>query len=125
MPGTRIDTLFVLWAASKHTRTDSDPPFRSHDDLYDTIDTICHGEVPWQSFSLHYNGPHPNTDVPPWMDGEYNVWFRDPHTLLQNQLGNPAFADEIDYVPIQAFDKHGMRLWTDFMTGNWAWHQAV
>ncbi|KAH9975649.1 hypothetical protein BJV74DRAFT_862382 [Russula compacta] len=41
------------------------------------------------------------------MLAEYDVWFRDPKVVLQNQLGNPDFKDEFDYAPFQKFDDNG------------------
>ena len=125
MPATRIDQLLDIWGSWKIADTDPDPPFGSHNTLYELIDSICHGKVPWQSFSMHYNGACPDANVPPWMDSEYDMWFRDPCLLLRNQIANPAFAGQIDYAPIQEYNDKGQRTWTDFMTGNWAWRQAV
>ncbi|KAG2359221.1 hypothetical protein BDR07DRAFT_1452441 [Suillus spraguei] len=45
----------------------------------------------------------PDPDVPPWKLAEHTVWFRDPCELVQNQLSNPDFADQIDYAPRQVF----------------------
>ncbi|KAH9965583.1 hypothetical protein BJV74DRAFT_869979 [Russula compacta] len=42
------------------------------------------------------------------MLAEYDVWFRDPKVVLQNQLGNPDFKDEFDYAPFQKFDDNNI-----------------
>ncbi|THH14772.1 hypothetical protein EW146_g5607 [Bondarzewia mesenterica] len=101
-----------------------EPPFASHTDLYSTIDSIKFGEVPWQSFTVRYTGIFPNGEAPPWMLGNYNVWFRDPRVLLHNQLGNPDYKGSIDYAAVKVFDDDGQREWTGYMMGNWAWQQS-
>lgn len=56
---------------------------------------------------------------------EYEVWYRDPRMVIRNQLANPDFKDEIDYAPVQEFGIDGERRWKNFMSGNWAWSNAV
>ncbi|KAG2072852.1 hypothetical protein BDR04DRAFT_1127448 [Suillus decipiens] len=104
----QIDTLLDLWAASliKH---DDAPPFTDHHDLYNTIDAMPLGNVPWETFSMSYTGAKPLHDIPPWMDATYDVWFRNPHLLLHDMLGNPNFNGKMEY---------------NFFLGDWAWRQA-
>jgi hypothetical protein len=124
MPGTEIDKLMQI--ISSYLSAGEDPPFADHGDLYNTIDASTLGDAPWQSFSVTYSGELPeNTSIPPWMLAEYDVWFRDPKVVLQNQLGNPDFKDEFDYAPFQKFDDNGEREWKDFMSANWGYMQAV
>ena len=35
---------------------DCDPPWSSHDALYESIDAIPYGDCPWQSFAVRYSG---------------------------------------------------------------------
>ncbi|KAL6299566.1 hypothetical protein BKA93DRAFT_742140 [Sparassis latifolia] len=122
MSARNINILLDLWAASlmKHGKN---PPFANAKDLYQTIDAIPHGDVPWQSSKMRYRGPLPDNDVPPWMVAEYEVLFRDPHEIAKNMLANPDFNDEIDYSPFREF-YNGERHLKDFMSGDWAWRQA-
>ncbi|THH12620.1 hypothetical protein EW146_g7529 [Bondarzewia mesenterica] len=122
MPETHIDNLLGLWASSQ--KAGDEPPFRNHTHLHSIIDSVTHGDLPWQSFSVRYTGALPEGEAPPWMLAHYDVWFRDPRGLVLNQLANPDFKDEIDYSPVQIFDRDGKRVWTHFMTGNWTWRQA-
>jgi Plavaka transposase len=122
MSGRNLDTLFGLLAA---LYPDSEPPFASHDDLYCTIDSIPQGDIPWQSFCVSYNGKVPEGEPPSWMTTEYEVWFRDPLRVMEAQIGNPTFVNEFDFAPKQVFDKDGKRVYTDLLSGNWAWKQAV
>lgn len=100
-------------------------PFASHQHLYATIDTISLAEVPWQTFSVTYNGAIPGGAMPSWMIREYDVWFRDPRLVLRNQYGNPDFARDIDWAPKRVRLANGKRQYCDFMSGDWAWSQAV
>lgn len=124
MSGGDIDFLFSLWAASLAAHDDN-PPFASHNDLYDTIDATLLGDVPWESFSARYNGAKPDGEIPSWMTADFDVWFRDPHTVVKNLLSNPDFDNEFDYTPFQERDTEGNHRFQDFMSGNWAWKQAV
>jgi len=101
------------------------PPFLNHKDLYDTIDAIPIGSVPWQSLAFTYDGPKPTENVPKWMEVDYTIWFRDPHKLFLEMIKNPEFADSIDYIPHRQYDKEGNRQYENFMSGDWAWKQAV
>jgi hypothetical protein len=123
MSAGNIDFLLQLWAASMAGHNES-PPFSNHQDLYDTIDSTSIGGIPWQSISLSYNGP-PQEQPPSWMESEYTIWFRDPNQLFKNMLENPDFAGSFDYTPYQQYDNKGKRRYEHFMSGNWAWKQAV
>ncbi|KAJ7862335.1 hypothetical protein B0H14DRAFT_3613333, partial [Mycena olivaceomarginata] len=120
MAGKRVDRLSQILAALYGT----DPPFADHKDLYSTIDAIQQGDVPWQSFSVTYTGPLPESgEVPAWMTEKYEVWFRSPLGIFERQLANPDFKDEIDWAPKRVF-KDGKRQYFDLFSGNWVWKQA-
>ena len=97
----------------------------NHSDLYDTIDATPLGDVPWDSFSMSYNGPLPESNVPSWMTAEFDIWFRDPRTVVRNMLSNPDFNGEFDEAPRYEFNMNGKREYQDFMLADWAWKQAV
>lgn len=113
-----------LWAAT--LPPGAQPPFADHNDLNNSLDSIPFGEIPWQSFSVKYDGVRPESgDVPSWMDAEYDVWFRCPREVARSHLANPDFASEIDWAPKRVFNRAGKREYSDFMSGNWCWKQAV
>jgi len=58
------------------------------------------------------------------MDAEFDVWFRDPRTLVHNLLLNPDFDNEFDCAPLQEYDMDGNHRFENFMSGDWAWKQA-
>jgi len=122
MSTRNIDNLLDLWAATllKHGDT---PPFANHTDLFNTIDSTPLGDIPWQTFSLNYNGEDP--DGPPWMTSMYDVWFRDPRLVVKNMIDNPDYGNQFDSAPTRTFDSEGHRQYQDFMTGDWVWEEAV
>ena len=104
---------------------DIEPPFTDAKDLYATIDASTLGDVPWQSFTVSYSGSIEEGD-PPWKQASFDIWFRDPHAILKCQLGNRDFSGEMDLSPKKVRDqKTKVRRYQDFMSGNWAWRQAV
>lgn len=123
MSAGNFDILTELWAASLAPHNAA-PPFTSHSDLCKTIDATPIGGVPWRSITLSYNGTKPD-NAPPWMQAKYDVWYRDPHTLFKHMIENPEFADHFDTAPFRRYDNNGNRVYEHFMSGNWAWKQAV
>ncbi|KAG2159113.1 uncharacterized protein EDB93DRAFT_1283956 [Suillus bovinus] len=98
MPAGQIDRLLDLWASTLTKHNDS-PPFADHRDLYHVIDTL--------------------------MDGEYEVWFRDPREVARNVLANSTYTKEIDYCLYREHSTEGDKCqWKDFMSGDWVWDQA-
>ena len=126
MPATQIDNLMDLIKVLllQNGDTTLKPPFADKKDLYDVIDSTPLGDVSWQSFSVTYQGEKPPDSVPEWMDGSYEVCYRDPRDIIRNMLANPDFDGETDYVPYRDFDVDGHREWKDFMSGDWAYKQA-
>ena len=119
-----INTILNLWAASLAAHGDT-PPFSNSADMYSTIDATPLSDVPWQSFTLQHEGAESSGEVPAWIKAEYEVWFRDPHTLVLNLLSNPDFESGFDYAPYQEHTQDGLHRFRDFMSGIWAWKQAV
>ena len=124
MSAGNINSLLSLWAASLAIHGD-EPPFSNATHLYDTIDSTPLGDVAWESFSLQYNGTKPESNVPSWMQAEYDVSFRNPRTLVHNILSNPDFDSGFDYAPFQEHTDDGVHRFQNFMSGNWVYGQAV
>ena len=124
-----INIITGLWAASLVAHNDS-PPFKNAKAMYNTIDSTPLGDTPWQSFTLNFNGTPPenpgsNDESPPWMTADYDIWFRDPHLLIQEMIANPEFKGQFDFTPYQEYSTDGQHRFQDFMSGDWAWKQAV
>jgi hypothetical protein len=127
MSAPDIDTLMSIWSQSQGEK-EGLSPFKNHTDLYDTIDKTPLGDVPWQSFTLKYEGEELQgcqNALPQWKTDTYKVFFRDPHTVIQNMLASPDFKDSFDYTPYHSFDDKGYRRYEHLFSGDWAWKQAV
>ncbi|KAH9835642.1 uncharacterized protein C8Q71DRAFT_762915 [Rhodofomes roseus] len=119
-----VGTIMDLWAASLIS-FGAKPPFANAVDMLAVIDEIQHGDAPWRSFIVQYQGPIPEVgQVPSWMTAQYTVWTRDPRKLIHLLLENEDFDGEIDYVPYCEKDEEGKQRLTNFFSGNWAWRQA-
>ncbi len=123
MPASQINDLLQIWSAKMNDQDSS--PFVNSNDLYSSIDATTIGSVPWQSFSVSYQGEIETESPPSWKTTEYEVFFRDPCEVLKTQLANPDFANEMDFSPKRVTDRQGKHRYQDFMSGNWAWQQAV
>lgn len=125
LSASQIDAILLLWSATL-IGSQSLSPFSNHKDMYKTIDQTPFGDIPWSSFSLQYSGEKPTDDVPAWMNATYEICYRDPRLVVHRMLGNPDFKDCMDFVPYRKYDSGTRkRQWRDFMSGEWAWMQAV
>ncbi|KAI6040530.1 hypothetical protein EDC04DRAFT_2867574 [Pisolithus marmoratus] len=97
MSAGNLNILLDLWAASL-VEAGGHPIFSSHTEMYQTIDSTQVRDVKWQFFAVKYTGDV-EVDPAPWMHDEYDIWFWDPHKVIQNMLANPEFAKEMDYQP--------------------------
>ena len=125
IPAKKIDAVLDLWAATV-LELGGQPPFTNHKDLYRVIDSTRVGDVKWKCFNVGFNGEQRDGDSTPWMSDSYEVWYQDPHEVIHNILASSEFADKMDYVPYREYDaSNDQRRWQDFMSGDWAWEQAV
>ncbi|KAH8976953.1 hypothetical protein EDB86DRAFT_3068202 [Lactarius hatsudake] len=109
-------------------RSNGSVPFSDHTDLYAAIDGLAVGDVPWQSFTVQFNGELGN-DVdetqPKWMSDVHKVFYRDPHLIVRGMLTNPDYEGGMDFGPYRAFDKDSTCVYEHMMSGDWAWEQAT
>ncbi|KAF8889756.1 hypothetical protein CPB84DRAFT_1816420 [Gymnopilus junonius] len=80
--------------------------WRRGEDMYETIDSI-------QNYKFRYTGPKPSTP-PRWMEEIYELSL---HDIL-------LFKDKFDSRPYQEFDPQGNRVFSNLMSGDWAYRQA-
>lgn len=123
MPRENIDHLLSLWTASliPHGGT---PPLADFQELHSVIDATELGDAPWSAMTARYTGPVPE-HPPAWMTASYEIWHRDPRVCAHNMLANPDFAQEYNVAPYREYDSKLERRFTNLMSGNWAWKQAV
>jgi hypothetical protein len=118
-----MDIINELNRANADFDDPSPPPFASAADMYNVIDSAKLGDIPWEAFSVQYDGPMPDNPLP-WMTAKYDVWFQNPLTTIENQLANPDFEGAVDYAA-KHVTRGGKREYKDLMSGNWAWKQSV
>lgn len=103
-----------------------DPPWNSDKDFYATIDSIQDGHAPWITRILRYTGPKPTEGpIPAWMEEEYELNTRNVLCLLEIQISNSEFNGKFDYVPFKEFNRDGNRVYSNLMSGQWAFQEAV
>ena len=119
-----IDLALDLWAASV-MEFGKDVPWANSADLYSTIDAIQHGNAPWKTYPIRYQGPLPPGTPPKWMTETYQLCTRNSRQVLHLQLATSDFHDKINYVPYRQFNGSGERVWSNLMSADWSWSQAV
>lgn len=119
-----VDKALDLWAASVMA-FGGEIPWENSTQLYATIDSIQHGDTPWKTYEIKYNGPLPPGTPPKWMTEVYKLCTRDSRTVLHHQLATRQFAEGIDFTLYRQFNSEGQRVWSNMMSADWAWFQAV
>ncbi|KAJ7713519.1 hypothetical protein B0H14DRAFT_2644779 [Mycena olivaceomarginata] len=54
----------------------------------------------------------------------YKLRTRDVRTILHTQLATTDFKGQFNYTPYRQFNGKGRRVWSNLMSGDWAWKQA-
>ena len=118
-----INKALNIWAASVVQQGGS-ATWKNADELYASIDKIQHGNAPWTTHLFRYQGPLPPSP-PQWMMQTYELCICNTHHVLHQQFADPGFKNNINYTPYQQFNKARKQVWSNFMSGDWAWKQAV
>ena len=122
---SKINRALDLWMAGNlKAGGDGILPWSSAKEMYSTIDTIQEGDTPWKTVAFRYTGPCPE-NPPKWMLQTYELYTRDSRLVLHQQLSTTNFVGEINYVPYHQFKADGDRIWSNLMSADWAWAQAV
>lgn len=146
MSAGNIDKILELW--NKSLSGNGSAPFRNHSDMYSTIDStplgktfvssphilyfitqksVTLGDTVWKEFSLAFKSePERDPGEPAaWKTEQFPVYYRDPLEIVKSMIANPDFKNEINFGPYREFNDRGKRRFRDFMSGEWAWRQAV
>lgn len=59
------------------------------------------------------------------MDQEFELCVCDIRQVLHHQLATPQFATEFDTAPYRQFQADSQQVWSNLMSGDWAWRKAV
>ena len=119
-----INKALDIWQASI-LQYGGNVPWTNAQDLYDTINKIQAGSAPWKVYKICYQGVVPAGIPPKWMTETYELCTCDSRTVLHNQLASSEFKGKTNFVPYQQFDSKGRRIWSNLMSADWAWKQAV
>ena len=124
MSQVNIDTLLNFWGLTLMKYGAEFGPFNDYTHIFNTIDEIEQGDAPWKCMAVEVQEDI-TANSPSWKKKKYEVWYRDPDTVLANILSNPDFDGEFDYQPYVELDEKGQRRWSNFMSGNHAWNNSV
>ena len=82
-----LDALLDIWGRRNISQgLDEDATiFSNAKDMFEVIDSIQHGDAPWKSIWLKYNGPVDNNS-PTWQRVPYEFILRDTRTVVKNML---------------------------------------
>jgi hypothetical protein len=112
-----------LWAFKHGSLTGA--PWKTAKDMYKTIDVVQTGSLPFKTHCFFfYKGPKLSTP-PCWMEQAYKLNARDVLAVIHDQLAMSAFKDQFDYLPFKEFNNQGERIWSNLMSAQWAFKQAV
>ncbi|KAH9046384.1 hypothetical protein EDB83DRAFT_2637518, partial [Lactarius deliciosus] len=99
-------------------------PWKSAADMYGTIDAIPVGGVGWTTYRLSYSGPQPTGTLPQWMQETYELNIRDVLSVFEEQLASKEFDGEFEYMPYEEYNEKGSRVYSNLMSGIWAFREA-
>ncbi|KXN87059.1 Cytochrome P450 3A41, partial [Leucoagaricus sp. SymC.cos] len=99
----------------------NESPFEDIKHLYKLINSIPHGNIPWEQLDIFYQGDLTVL----WMKKKWEVWYHDSLKVMEIQIANPEFCCKMDFAPKWVHDgKMGSQLYKDLMSRTWAWDQA-
>src|SRR5882762_370845 len=119
-----IDHILNLWAAHNVNNGGGDAIFENAEMMYDAIDSITHGDAPWESFSIQYPGPT-TANSPSWQLNTFQVHCQNTCDVVHNMLKNKDFDGKFDYVPFQEYMVAQMSQYSNLMSRQWAYAKAV
>ena len=93
--------------------------------MYETIDSIPRGEVPWNVIRVCFTGTILEPVPPKWKTEVYELYVRDVRSLMHMLLGSPAFHSEFAALLYRQFYRHGSCIFSNLMSADWAWKQCV
>ena len=104
---SEVNRVLDFWLASTiHSGGNIDDiPWSTAKQMYQTIDSIKVGPVPWRTMRFHYTGSLPAGTPPKWMRKSYDLCFQDPRLVLLEQIASPDLHGHFDYVPYMQFHK--------------------
>lgn len=121
LSASNINDILDLWAESM-SDLGGVSPISTHGEMHALIDSSTLGDVPWKCMVTM---PSEDGDAPDWMRTTYEVWYRNPETVVSQMLASPEFGGQFDLRPYIDLDERGKRRWSNVMSGNIAWRRSV
>lgn len=118
------NTNSLLDILRRHSTAGGATFFESTQDMYQTIDSIQHGDAPWKSFFFKYGGVV-DANSPAWKTARYELITRDSRVVVTNMLQNKEFDGKFDYIPYQEYESRESVRYQNGMSGQWAYRIAV
>ena len=113
-----------LWSAMSFKHGSSTgAPWKTVRDMYVMIDAVQAGSLPFKTHHFYYKGL--KLLMPSWMEEPYDLDAHDTLAIVWLQLATLTFKDQFDYVPYQEFNSKGEQIWSNLMSAQSAFKQAV
>jgi hypothetical protein len=120
-----INKLLKIWAANNIAFFDgAEPVFTNAEELHSAIDESTYGGAAWREVEFHYDG-HVDEDSPPWKKATYTSHTRNTFEVVKNMVESSEFRGKWDHTPIEEYTRGRERRYSNFMSGQWAWREAV
>ncbi|ETW85029.1 hypothetical protein HETIRDRAFT_308646 [Heterobasidion irregulare TC 32-1] len=118
-----INELFNILAAKNVLDNAGENIFASARDMYNTIDSIPFGDLPWHSFGIKYAGPV-DKHSPSWKTETYVIHTRNASDVVARIVNNPTFDGKFDYTAFEEFVGPHEQRFSNLMSGRWAWKKS-
>ncbi|KAF8262148.1 hypothetical protein EI94DRAFT_1773268 [Lactarius quietus] len=93
-----------LWRAM--VKSCDEVPWKNTKEMYKSIDSISAGGPGWTTYELSYNGPKPTAHPP-------------SGCKMSRELDG-----QFEYMLYEEYDSNGSRIYSNLMSGNWAYREA-
>ncbi|PBK85227.1 hypothetical protein ARMGADRAFT_1048097 [Armillaria gallica] len=97
-----IDELMELWTSTMLKHNDFSP-FENHAAMHKIINQIEQGDAPWKCFVTQVD-PNLPANAPSWQHDKYQIWYRDPNTMISHILASRDFLTTKIYLDNPAME---------------------
>ena len=107
------------------TKTRTQPSYMSNYTLLKKIGTLP-TRLEWKCDAIKVTGNVIGADGRPEFEN-VKLWWRNPVDCVQDLIGNPAFRENLSYVPQKVFTTESgtTRIYDEAWTGDWWWTTQV
>jgi Plavaka transposase len=101
--------------------------YKSNRHLLNKIDNLPTHGPPWICDIVNSPGDRPDEDGTQMDAEELELWRRDPVECVRELIGNPAFADSMEYAPERIYTDKAKtnRVINETWTADWWWETQV